>query len=356
MGGGGDAGRAEPRLYSPCCMRIQAGVADQREAQWQEEDVCVCVCVCVCVRACVRASCVHACVRACMRACVRACVRACMRACGRAGGRAGGRAHLCVRVHVRAFACVCAHERARVGARLCAHGGSRRTMGADGRCFPSVCFCSLSQCTFLGRDDGWMKTAQAEVRILPMHGRFPRAHLHQDRGSPLAHLHQDCGPPRPHLHQDRGSPRPHLHGTGPNEARSRLPTFRSAPAATNRRSRRVRPSTYKRAGITSVPSAVRAVRRRLGCARARGGDRAVGGLLSLRLLSASHRRIGWRIVSASVRFVAEVDQCLRASPLRRQHERWQRQAGPRAERAWRGGMDRASVGIRWRSTGDTPRR
>ncbi len=44
LGGGGAAGRAEPRLYSLCCMRIQAGAAGTREAQWQEE-VCVCVCV-----------------------------------------------------------------------------------------------------------------------------------------------------------------------------------------------------------------------------------------------------------------------------------------------------------------------
>ena len=60
LGGGGAAGRAEPRLYSPCCMRIQAGAACTREAQWQEE-VCVggwvggwvCVCVGVGVGVCV---------------------------------------------------------------------------------------------------------------------------------------------------------------------------------------------------------------------------------------------------------------------------------------------------------------
>ncbi len=47
LGGDGAAGQAEPCLYSPCCIRIQAGVAGRREAQWQEECVCGCVCVCV---------------------------------------------------------------------------------------------------------------------------------------------------------------------------------------------------------------------------------------------------------------------------------------------------------------------
>ena len=36
--------RAARCLYSSCCMRIQAGVAGQRVAQWQES-VGVCVCV-----------------------------------------------------------------------------------------------------------------------------------------------------------------------------------------------------------------------------------------------------------------------------------------------------------------------
>ncbi len=46
-------------LYSSCCVRIQAGVAGQREAQWREKKcvcvcirLCVCVCLCVCLSVC----------------------------------------------------------------------------------------------------------------------------------------------------------------------------------------------------------------------------------------------------------------------------------------------------------------
>ena len=43
----------EPRGALPPCMRILAGAACTREAQWQEVCVCVCVCLYLCLRVCV---------------------------------------------------------------------------------------------------------------------------------------------------------------------------------------------------------------------------------------------------------------------------------------------------------------